>query len=279
MGGRDTAMSGIAPPEEFGEPTLKRSLSLWMLTLYGLGTTIGAGIFVLIGKISGVSGVYAPFAFLLASLLAGFSALSFAEMSSRFPEAAGEAAYVREGLRIPRLSLVVGLLVVTAAVSSSSAIVNGFVGYLAALIVLDPGIAIVLTVGILGFIAAIGIAPSVTVAVLISVFEIGALLIVVAAVLYSEGPAALVPAAPFVPVDGGAWLVAVSGAVLAFYAFIGFEDIVNVAEEAQQAFDAMYKAAREISSWGGTFGSKAAGAKMSFFSTMSNVEKSSNGMR
>ncbi|MEK9645929.1 MAG: amino acid permease, partial [Alphaproteobacteria bacterium] len=63
-----------------------------MLTLYGLGTTIGAGIFVLVGKVAGIAGGYAPLAFLAASLLAGLSAFSFAALAKRFPESAGEAA-------------------------------------------------------------------------------------------------------------------------------------------------------------------------------------------
>ena len=54
-----------------GSVTLKRSLSLPMLVLYGLGTTIGAGIYALIGEIAGVAGYLAPFSFLLAALLAG----------------------------------------------------------------------------------------------------------------------------------------------------------------------------------------------------------------
>jgi len=227
-------MTDSMPPAS-PEPTLKRSLSLAMLTLYGLGTTIGAGIFVLVGKIAGISGVYAPFAFLLASVLAGLSAFSFAEMSSRYPESAGEAAYVREGLRMSRLSMVVGLLVVVAGTISSSAIVNGFVGYLSELVAMDASVAVILTVGGLGIIAAVGIAPSVTVAALVTVFEIGALAVVIAAATWRGGPGVVVPEAPFVPLSGDDWLLAVSGAVLAFYAFIGFEDIVNVAEEAHEA--------------------------------------------
>ncbi len=65
-------------------PTLKRGLGLTLLTLYGLGTIIGAGIYVLIGKVAGLAGLYAPLAFLLASLLAAFTVFSFAELSSRF---------------------------------------------------------------------------------------------------------------------------------------------------------------------------------------------------
>ena len=107
----------------FQQNALKRSISLPVLTLYGLGTTIGAGIFVLIGKIAGVSGIFAPFAFLFASILAGLSAFSFAELSSRYPESAGEAAYVREGLGLRSLALVVGLSVAAAGLVSTSAMI------------------------------------------------------------------------------------------------------------------------------------------------------------
>jgi amino acid transporter len=71
--------------------TLKRSLSLPLVTLYGVGTTIGAGIFVLVGKVAGAALIYAPVSFLLAAVLAGFSAFAFAELSARYPQSAGEA--------------------------------------------------------------------------------------------------------------------------------------------------------------------------------------------
>ncbi|MGD8526450.1 MAG: amino acid permease, partial [Thioalkalispiraceae bacterium] len=61
------------------EPTLKRSISLPLVTFYGIGTILGAGIYVLVGKVAGEAGMAAPLAFLLASLLAGFSAFSYAE--------------------------------------------------------------------------------------------------------------------------------------------------------------------------------------------------------
>ena len=68
---------------------LKRSLSFPLLVLYGLGTTIGAGIYVLIGKVAGAAGVLAPVSFTGAGVIAGFTALSFAELSARFPKSAG----------------------------------------------------------------------------------------------------------------------------------------------------------------------------------------------
>lgn len=216
-------------------PGLKRSLSLGMLTLYGLGTTIGAGIFVFVGKVAGIAGVHAPLAFLVASLLAGLSAFSFAALSRRFPESAGEAAYVREGLRSQQLARLVGLFVVVTGIISSAAIVNGVTGYIAALVALDPALSVVIVVGSIIVIAAVGIGTSVTVAALISLAEIGALIVVIGAGLHAKGTAALAPSLPVVPLSLAGWAAVLSAAVLAFYAFIGFEDIVNVAEETQDA--------------------------------------------
>jgi amino acid transporter len=212
-------------------PSLKRAISLPLLTLYGLGTTIGAGIFVLIGKIAGVSGVYAPFAFLLASLLAGLSAFSFAELSSRYPESAGEAVYVREGLGSRTLALIVGLFVVTAGLVSTSAIVIGFSGYLAEFAPWSPVFSRIGIVLILGLLVCSGVGVSVSLAAVITLAEIGVLLIIIfsGAELVMTNPQ---PIATTASIDSdGIWVSIIAGAVLAFYAFIGFEDIVNVAEE------------------------------------------------
>lgn len=223
----------LAAPFE-APPELKRSLSLGMLTLYGLGTTIGAGIFVLVGKVAGIAGGHAPLAFLVASLLAGLSAFSFAALAKRFPESAGEAAYVREGLRSRELARLVGLFVAAAGIVSSGAIVNGAAGYLGAVAALDSWLGVCLIMAVIAGVAAVGIGPSVAVAALVTVAEIGALVVVIGAGLYGEGAMALVPAVPVVPVSAGAWVAVLSAAVLAFYAFIGFEDIVNVAEETRE---------------------------------------------
>ena len=83
---------------ECGVTELRRSLSLPMVTLYGMGTILGAGIYVLIGEVAGVAGLWAPLAFLVAAVLAGFSAFAYAELSSRYPKSAGEAVYLQEGI-------------------------------------------------------------------------------------------------------------------------------------------------------------------------------------
>lgn len=76
---------------------LKRRLALPHLTLYGLGVTIGAGIFVLVGLTAAKAGLYAPVSFLLAAIVVAFTGFSYAELGTRFPVSAGEAAYVKNG--------------------------------------------------------------------------------------------------------------------------------------------------------------------------------------
>ncbi len=209
---------------------LRRSLSLPILLLYGLGTTIGAGIYALIGEIAGIAGLRAPVSFLVAALLAGVTALSFAELSARLPRAAGEALYVREGLRSIPLSTLTGLLVVLAGLVSAAAMINAFVGYLHEFVAADRALVIVVVVLLLGAAAAWGIAESVFIASLVTLVEIGGLVWVmwVASPASAQSTTSLVE---LLPADPAAWGGVLSAALLAFYAFIGFEDMVNVAEE------------------------------------------------
>ena len=216
-------------------PTLKRSLSLPLITLYGLGTTIGAGIYVLIGKVAGNAQGFAPLSFLMASVLVAFSALSFAELSARYPRSAGEAVYLHEAFGSARLSLLTGLLVTLAGLVSAATITSGFVGYLQQLVPLPGWIALAGIVLLLGALAAWGIAESVSVAAAITLVEVGGLLFVIWSGRASLGdlPARLPELLP--PFESGAWLGILAGSVIAFYAFIGFEDMVNVAEEVKDA--------------------------------------------
>jgi APA family basic amino acid/polyamine antiporter len=202
--------------------TLNRTLSLPIMILYGLGTTIGAGIYALVGEITRVSGYFAPLSFLFAALLAGFTAVSFAELSGRYPYAAGASLYVKQAFSSRRLSSLVGLLVATAGMVSAAALLNGFVAYLHQFTGIDRSIAIVLATLFLGGISAWGIAQSVFLASLITVIEIGGLLLVIG--VSNDGLTALpsrwvelIPAA-----DLNSWHGIYLGALLSFYSLIGF---------------------------------------------------------
>ncbi|MCP4007270.1 MAG: amino acid permease [bacterium] len=213
------------------EPKLKRTLSVWLLTLYGLGTTVGAGIYALTGEVAGGAGMAAPLAFLLASLIAGVSALSFAELSSLYPQSAGEALYVRKGFGLRWLATLVGLMVALAGTVSAAAVANGFVGYLAELVEIPRALSITLFVIGLGAISAWGIGVSVRLAGIITVIEVGGVVAIIAAASASltDLPQRWSEFLP--PLELGAWNGILGATILAFYAFIGFEDMVNVAEE------------------------------------------------
>lgn len=216
------------------EPHLKRSLSLPLVVLYGLGVTIGAGIYVLLGAAAGQAGIHAPFSFVIAVTVVAFSAASFAELSGRLPFSAGEAAYVRAGFRSDRLSLFVGLLVITMGTVSCAAIAVGSIGYVQVFVALPDAVLIALIVLSLGGIAAWGITESVALASLFTVVEVAALLFVAGSGIVLR-PEILLELPRVVPgLEAAAWVAAASGGLLAFFAFIGFEDIVNLAEEVKQ---------------------------------------------
>lgn len=222
--------SGSSVPEQ----SLRRALSLPLVTFYGLGNILGAGIYVLIGKVVGEAGLYAPLSFLLAAVLASLTAFTYAELSARFPLSAGEAVYVQEGLGRRLLPSMVGLLIVLAGIVSAATIMKGFVGYLQVFFPVPAGIAIALMVLLLGGLAIWGIAESVAIAAVITVVEMAGLLLIIG--IAAPGMATLgALAAELPPLTETAVLPGIlMGAFLAFYAFIGFEDMVNVAEEVRK---------------------------------------------
>ena len=83
---------------------LARKVTLPLLTFYGLGTILGAGIYVLIGEVTLRAGTLAPLAFGLSAVIASITAYSFARLSSMFPRSAGEAAYTLEAFHSKKLS-------------------------------------------------------------------------------------------------------------------------------------------------------------------------------
>ena len=209
--------------------SLKRTLSLPVVTFYGLGTIVGAGIYVLIGKVAGLAGDKLAYAFLIAGIIAAFTALSYAEMASRFPKSAGVALYVEKAFGSVHLARGVGWLVVLTGIVSAATIANGFTGYLAVFFSVPAPLAIAVLVLALGVVAAWGIEQSAFLITLITIAEIGGLVYVAYAGMAAPVPQNISPA--FTPPLGGEMIGVLLGAFLAFYAFIGFEDMVNLVEE------------------------------------------------
>ncbi len=211
--------------------TLKRAFSLPLLTFYGLGTILGAGIYVLIGEVAGSAGIHAPLAFAIASVLAGFSAFSYAELSARYPLSAGEAVYTQRAFGKTWLAMMVGFLIVLIGMVSTATLVNGFVGYLQVFVQWPAWLIITLLVMVLVGIAMWGISESAWLAALTTLIEMGGLLLVLWVAVPQVNILPALQQSLEVSPDSTTLAGIFGGAFIAFYAFIGFEDIVNVAEE------------------------------------------------
>ncbi|WP_315722077.1 MULTISPECIES: APC family permease [unclassified Bradyrhizobium] len=211
---------------------LRRRLGLPLLVLYGTGVTVGAGIYVLIGAVAGHAGVYSSWAFALAATVMAFTAASYAELATRYPVSAGEAAYVRAAFESRLLSTAVGSLRLATGVIAAAAVTLGGAGYIRQLIDLPAPFVALVIVGALGVVAAWGILESVMLAGLLTLIETGGLLWIIVSAVHSGvsfGPALLVPP----PLDVGVLSGVTFAGLLAFFAFVGFEDLANVVEEAK----------------------------------------------
>lgn len=221
-------------PDQMPAATLRRAITLPLLVFYGLGVTIGAGIYVLVGATAAQAGIYAPTSFLLAAFVMLFSACSFCELSGRYPQSAGEAAYVEAAFKRPPLTVITGGLMLLAGTVSASAIAVGCAGYVATLLPAPLWFIIVLTVVLSGVIAAWGILESVKFAAVFTLIEVLGLIIVVAAGLWHHPQVVHELASAFPsPTDTPALVAVATTSLLAFFAFIGFDGMVNIIEETQ----------------------------------------------
>jgi len=215
-------------------PRLKRALGLWSALLYGLGVTVGAGIYVLVGPAAGRAGMHAPLAFVLAATAMGFTGAAFAEFVGRFPVAAGEAAYVRAGLKSRLLSTIVGYLVIATGVVSAAAVAVGSAGYIALFLPWHSVVLILIVVIAMGAVSIWGIQESVAFAGIMTLIEVGGLMILIGAGFLNE-PDVFRRLPEAVPgTDLAVWSGVFSASLLAVFAFTGFENLANIAEEVKK---------------------------------------------
>lgn len=208
---------------------LKRSLGLPLVTLYGLGNILGAGIYVLVGKVAGEAGYSTLLAFLVAMFVAGLTAFSYMELSGRYPASASISVYMHKAFGKRWLSVGIGLGMVAAGITSAATLAKGFAGYLNALITAPELLASIALLIAIGLVAAKGIGESAITAGIFTFVEIAGLIMIIwagKASFVEIDPSRLLSIDPAVGIAG-----IIGGAFLAFYAFIGFEDMVNVAEE------------------------------------------------
>jgi basic amino acid/polyamine antiporter, APA family len=211
--------------------SLRRSLTVWPLLLYGLAVIVGAGIYVAIASVIDRAGAAAPFSFLLAGGAAGLTGLCYAELASRFPEASGAIAYVRHGFGSDRVAQATAIALTLAVAIAAASIASGATHYLSLLIGLPPAALIVLLVTAFTLLAMAGVRESAGFAAIIGAAEILGL-IVATGVGFLTAPTYDVVA--MLPSSFAAWQGVVAGAFIAFFAFIGFESLANMAEETKE---------------------------------------------
>ena len=208
---------------------LKRNLTLPLLTLYGLGNILGAGIYVLVGKVAGIAGLGTPLAFLIAMLVAGLTAFSYMELAGRFPVSASVSVYLHKAFGRRWLSVLIGVAMILGGIASAAALSQGFAGYLRLYVNVPASVASVGIILVIGLIAIKGIKESAVLAAVFTLIEIIGLLLIIWVGRNAFTQASVSDVLRIDPILGTGGVIA--GAFLAFYAFIGFEDMVNVSEE------------------------------------------------
>ncbi len=209
---------------------LKRELGLAELTLYGVGMIVGAGIYALIGKVCGLAGNGVWLSFALSSLLAVFTGLSYAELASIFTKDSAEYDYVKHATGKEFLGYLVAWFMLGSMLISATTVALGFAGYLAGLMGI-PNTKIVAFFAIAFFSAInfLGIKLSAKINDAATILEVlGLLLIIFGAIAVAGTGSANMPDYFDFSLSG-----VVSGAVLAFFAYIGFGSIAKMGEEAK----------------------------------------------
>jgi APA family basic amino acid/polyamine antiporter len=210
---------------------LIRTLGFGALLIYGVGDILGAGIYAVVGKVIGHAGSLSWLSFAIAMAIVFLTALTYGELSSRFPQSGGVSVYVHEAFDRRWLSTLVGLLLLTATIFSMSTVSQAFVGYLNTL-----GLGLPNWVSIAGFLLTLllinmrGIRQSSITNMISTTVEVAGLIIVlIAGLWYLFHHQANLTSVSNKPEIGDL----LQGAALAFFSFTGFEDLANVAEEAQ----------------------------------------------
>ena len=205
---------------------LKRHMGLFHTTMYGIGLILGAGIYVLIGEAAGIAGNAVWLSFIFGVIAAVFAGLSYAELASMYPKAAAEYVFVKNAFRSNFLAFIIGWLTLFTSIIAAATVALGFGGYFAAIFDYPIIISAVLLIGILSFVNFFGIRESSWTNIVFTIIEAAGL----ALIIYIGFT--FTTAEPINYFENPFGISGISLAfVLIFFAFIGFEDIVNIAEE------------------------------------------------
>ena len=212
---------------------LKRSITGRLLFFYVLGDVLGSGIYVLIGAVAGAVGGAFWMAFAVGVTIATITGLAYAELVTKYPQAAGAALYVNKAFRSRPLTFLVTVTFLSASFAAAGSLATGFSAYFAEVWALPPALLVsVVFILALAIVNYIGITESVVANMLMTVVEVAGLVIimVIGVVYVAQGNADFGALVDF-EADGSPVFALVAGVALAFFAMTGFENAANVAEE------------------------------------------------
>src|SRR5918997_625210 len=217
---------------------LKRSITAKQLYFYVVGDVLGSGIYVLVGLVAAAVGGAFWMAFLAGVAIALITGLAYAELVTKYPQAAGASLYINKAFRKPLLTFFITICMLSSQIAAIGSLASGFVRYFSQLVGLSEEsiwratIVALVFLGIITVINLIGITESVVVNVIMTFIELSGLVIVViigiiALVRGVNSPGVLLQ----FTAEGSPVIAVLAGVSLAFFAMTGFENAANVAEE------------------------------------------------
>lgn len=218
------------------EPTLNRAIGLFALTLYGIGDILGSGIYGLVGKAAGEMGSAVWLGFLVSMVAAGLTGLSYASLGSRYPKAGGAAYTTYRAFKSGFIAYVVGLAVLASGLTSMATAARVFAGYFTGFgIPIAPTLVAILFSVLIAAVIYRGIRESVFTNGIFTFIELSGLLLILFVGARYIGSTDYLDATTVANPTGDLSLsLFLTGAVLTFYSFVGFEDMLNVAEEVKE---------------------------------------------
>ncbi|MGG5258887.1 APC family permease [Phycicoccus avicenniae] len=235
--GRDEQAGAV----EGEEPTeLKRVMGPKLLLLFIVGDILGTGVYALTGEVAAEVGGAAWVPFLVAFVIATITAFSYLELVTKYPQAAGAALYTHKAFGLHFVTFIVAFTVMCSGITSASTASRAFASNLATGFGLDKGNSNLVLFIALGFMALValvnfrGVGESVKANIVLTCVELSGLLLVIMVGFYAlfAGKTDFSRTMVFEsPGDKNAFLAVTAATSLAFFAMVGFEDSVNMAEE------------------------------------------------
>ncbi len=224
-----------------GEPGLKRVMGPKLLLLFIVGDILGTGVYALTGDVAGKVGGAAWAPFLGAFIVATITAFSYLELVTKYPQAAGAALYTHKAFGVHFFTFLVAFAVMSSGITSASTASAAFASFLNDGFKLglgaNSGVTLLIALGFMALVAAVnlrGVGESVKANVVLTLVELSGLLMIIFIGIYAmtQGRADFTEVTVFASEEGKSAFFAVTAATtLAFFAMVGFEDSVNMAEE------------------------------------------------